>query len=240
MSRLIAVLVAAGLVALAAMWLADNDGTVVLAIAGYEVRMRAVLAAGLLLLVFAVLYVFIRLIVRGPAKLSAYLTARRARTAYHALAKGLIAAAAGEGGEAEHISHQVEKLVGAQPLSLLLKAEAARLIGDEMREEAAYQAMLAHVDTAFLGLRNLARLALARGSKDQALDFAMRAYALKPKSVSAADVLFDVRVARGEWAEARLLLDSAVQTRAITAESAQRRAALLPVPAGGTAPEFAG
>ena len=230
MSRLIAVLAAAGLIALAAMWLADNDGTVVLAIAGYEVRMRAVVAAGLVLLLFAVLYVFIRLIVRGPAKLSAYLTARRAKTAYHALAKGLIAAAAGEAAEAEHVSGQVEKLLGPQPLSLLLKAEAARLMGDQMREEAAYQAMLGHADTAFLGLRNLARLALARGSKDQALDYAVRAHAMKPKSASAAEVLFDVRVARGEWADARALLDSAVQTKALTADAAQRRAALIPAP----------
>ena len=242
MTRLIAVLLGAGLAALAAMWLADNDGSVILAIAGYEVRMRAVVAAALLLLLFAVLYAFIRLIVRGPANLSAYLTARRARTAYHGLATGLIAAAAGEASEAEHISHQVEKLVGAQPLSLLLKAEAARLTGDQMREEAAYQAMLGHADTAFLGLRNLARLALARGSKDQALDYAMRAHAMKPKSASAAEVLFDVRVARGEWAEARALLDSAVQTKALTADAAQRRAALIPIPAtvAETAQELAG
>src|SRR4051812_12497297 len=181
MSRLIAVLLAAGLAALAAIWLAEHDGSVVVAIAGYELRMRAVVAAALLLLLFAALYVFIRLVVRGPAKLSAFLTARRARTAYHALAKGLIAAAAGEASEAEHISGQVEKLMGAQPLSLLLKAEASRLVGNQMREEAAYNAMLGHPDTAFLGLRNLARLALARGSKDQALDYAKRALALKPK-----------------------------------------------------------
>jgi len=231
MIRLILILLGAGLAGLAAIWLADHDGAVVLTIAGYEFRMRAVVAAGLLLLVFAALYVFIRLILRGPAKLSAYLTARRARTAYHALARGLIAAAAGDAAEAEHISHQVEKLVGAQPLSLLLKAEAARLSGDEMREEASYNAMLAHGETEFLGLRNLARLALARGSKDRALDYATRAQALKPKSVSAGEVLFDVRVAREEWPEARALLENAVRTNLLSPQSAQRRAALLPAPA---------
>jgi HemY protein len=230
MTRLIAVLLVAGLAALAAIWLADHDGTVLIAIAGYEIRMRAVVAAALLLLAFGALYAFIRLILRGPAKLSAFLNARRARTAYHALSRGLIAAAAGETAEAEHISHQLEKLVGAQPLSLLLKAEAARIAGDQMREEAAYDAMLAHSETAFLGLRNLARLALARGSKDQALDYALRAYALKSKSSSAAEVLFDVRVARGEWAEARALLDSAVQAKLFSAETAQRRAALIQGP----------
>jgi len=230
MSRLIVVLLVAGVAALAAMWLADHDGSVLIAIAGYEIRMRVIVAAALLLLAFAALYAFIRLILRGPAKLSAFLTARRARTAYHALARGLIAAAAGEAAEAEHISHQVEKLVGAQPLSLLLKAEAARLTGDQMREEAAYTAMLAHNETAFLGLRNLARLALARGSKDQALDYAQRAQALKPKSASATEVLFDVRAARGEWGEARTLLDSAVQAKVFSADTAQKRAALILAP----------
>jgi HemY protein len=243
MIRLILILLVAGLAGLAAIWLADNDGAVLIAIAGYEIRMRAVVAAALLLLIFAALYAFIRLILRGPAKLSAYLTERRARTAYHALARGLIAAAAGDSAEAEHISNQVEKLVGAQPLSLLLKAEAARLVGDEMREEAAYNAMLVHGETEFLGLRNLARLALARGSKDQALAYAVRAHALKPKSVSATDVLFDVRIARGEWAEARALLETAVRTNILGAQGAQRRAALLPAPAepvaGATEPQKA-
>jgi HemY protein len=227
MIRLVAVLLVAGLAALAAIWLADHDGTVLIAIAGYEIRMRAVVAAALLLLVFAAVYAFIRLILRGPAKLSAFLTARRARTAYHALSRGLIAAAAGEAAEAEHISHQVEKLVGTQPLSLLLQAEAARVAGDEMREEAAYNAMLGHSETAFLGLRNLARLALLRGGKDQALDYAKRANALKPKSASAAEALFDVCVARGEWTEARALLDSAVQAKLFNPEAAQKRAALI-------------
>ena len=90
--------------------------------------------------------------------------------------------------------------------------------------------MLAHNETAFLGLRNLARLALVRGGKDQALDYALRAYAQKPKSASAAEVLFDVRVARGEWTEARALLESAVQAKLFSAETAQRRAALIQGP----------
>jgi HemY protein len=235
MRRLIVVLLAAGVAALTAIWLADHDGTVLITIAGYEIRMRVVVAVALQLLAFAALYAFIRLILRGPAKFSAFLTVRRARTAYHALAKGLIAAAAGDAAEAEHVSHQVEKLVGAQPLSLLLKAEAARLTGDQMREEAAHNAMLAHTETTFLGLRNLARLALARGSKDQALNYALRAHALKPKSASAADVLFDIRVARGEWAEARALLDSAVQAKLFSAETALRRAALIQEPPEATA-----
>jgi uncharacterized membrane-anchored protein len=42
--------------------------------------------------------------------------------------------------------------------------------------------------------------------------------------------LFDVRVARGEWAEARALLDSAVQAKLFSAETAQRRAALIQGP----------
>jgi uncharacterized membrane-anchored protein len=105
----------------------------------------------------------------------------------------------------------------------LLKAEAARLSGDEMREEASYNAMLAHGETEFLGLRNLARLALARGSKDQALDYAMRARTLKPEvGLRPGEVLFDVRVARGEWPEARALLENAVRTNLLSPQSAQR------------------
>ena len=198
MRRLISILIVAGLATAAAIWLVNHDGMVLLEIAGYEVRMRAVVAAVLLLLVFTGLYTFIRLIVRGPAKLSAYFAARRARTAYHALTKGLIAAAAGEAGEAEHVAHQVEKLLGTQPLSLLLKAEAARLIGDEVREEAASKAMLAQPDTEFLGLHNLARLALKRGSKEEAMAYASRACALKPKSVSASEFLSQVQAACAE------------------------------------------
>ncbi len=226
MFRLIVILIVAGLAALAAVWLADHDGTLTLTITGYEIRMAATTGAVLLLLLVAAVYVGIRLILRGPARLSRYFAARRARNAFHELSKGLIAAAAEDAHEAEHAEHHVERLLGAQPLVLLLKAEAARLTGDAAREEGVYRSMLENPETEFLSARRLSALALGRGELNEALALAIRAHRLKPKSAVAAESLFDVRVRRGEWAEARALLDEAVKY--IGPESARRRAAMLP------------
>ena len=229
MIRLLFILIVAGLVALSAVWLADHDGTLTLAIDGYEARTRVTVAAGLLIPLLAVLYVLIRLVLRGPAKLSAFFAARRARNAYHELSKGLIAAAAEDAHEAEHAAHHVQKLLGVQALVLLLNAEAAKLSGDEARQSAAYRAMLDISETEFLGLRGLFGLAMRRGDKDEALSLAIRAHALKPKAAVAVETLFDLRVARGEREQARALLDAALRAKILSPESANRRAASIAV-----------
>jgi HemY protein len=158
-----------------------------LTIDDYEFRTSAALAAGLLLVIVALLFALVRLaflLLTGPSKVGAFFGRRRALKAYRALSRGLVAAAAGDAKGADAAAREAETLVDGQPLSLLLKAQAAQLSGDEAREEAAYRAMLAEAETNYLGLRGLSALAERRHDGEQARAFAERAQALNPNQGS--------------------------------------------------------
>jgi HemY protein len=226
MMRLLFILVAAGVIALGAAWLADHDGVLTLIIAGYELRTSAGFAALLVLVLAALLFALTRvvfLILGGPAKLGAFFAGRRTRKGQEALVRGLLATAAADTVAARDAAGSAETLLGAQPLVLLLKAETAQLSGDEDQEDAAYRAMLGRAETEFLGARGLFALAMRRNDTDQAIGFALRAHALRPGSVEAANALFELRLARREWADAEALLTEMTEAKLLTPESAQRR-----------------
>jgi HemY protein len=247
-TRLFSVLIVAVLVGLAAAWLADAGGVVTVIMGGYEIRTSAAIAAASVFVASLLLLVLLRLIsliMLGPANVSAFLIQRRAGKAYHALSRGLVAAAAGDAHETAQAARHAEKLIGKNPLALLLTAQAADLAKDQEHQHAACTAMLAHPETEFLATQRLADLALRRGNSEQALDFAMRAHALKPDSVTAAGTLFELRIRRGERAEAQALLEEALKAKRLTAESEARwREALasvepreeLGIANGGSAP----
>jgi HemY protein len=247
-TRLLFVLILALIVGLAAAWLAGAGGVVTVTIAGYEIRTSAAVAAALVFAAALFLLVLLRLIslvMTGPAKLSSFLIQRRAGKAYHALSRGMAAAAAGEAHEAAHAARHAEKLLGKNPLTLLLHAQAADLARDEEQQHAACTAMLAHPETEFLAAQRLADFALRRGDSEQALGYALRAHALKPDSVTAAATLFDLRIRRGEGGQAQALLEEALNAKRLGTDAEARwREALraleprgeLPAVIGGSAP----
>lgn len=230
MTRLIAILIAAGIAAAAMAWLASLQGGLLLTVGGYEFHMSVGVAAGLLI-VLVVVAVFVHRVVVGiwgvPDRFGIWYSARRARQGYRALSEGLVAAAAGDAGEALRLARRTEKLLGSPPLALLLAAQAAQLTGDEEKQSAAYKAMLAHPDTEFLGLRGLFMEARKRGAEDEALELAERAHTLRPKAAWAANALFDLRSARGQWREAQTVLEEAARARLLDSDVARRRRAVL-------------
>ncbi|HEX3485327.1 MAG TPA: heme biosynthesis HemY N-terminal domain-containing protein [Micropepsaceae bacterium] len=62
MMRLFFVLVVAGLVAVAAAWIADNDAAMLVTAGNYEIRTTVGVAIILLLVSFAVLWLFLRIL----------------------------------------------------------------------------------------------------------------------------------------------------------------------------------
>jgi HemY protein len=229
MTRLILILIMAGLVATGVAWLADNDGVATIAIAGYEFSTRASAALVLALILAAVLAALMRLafVVFGrPSQFGSWAAERKAKQFFQALSHGLIAAASGDAAEAGHFGRRSDKLLKEQPLGLLLNAQAAQLAGEDEKEGAAYSAMLRYPETEFLGLRGLYTLAMRHHDEDQALAHAIRAYALKPKAW-AMNALFDLRVSRREWREAATLVMQATRAKVLTADVARRRRAVL-------------
>lgn len=230
MIRLIFILLLAGAIATGLAWLADMDGGLDLVLGTYAIHMGVGAAAVLLLIGVALLFVVFRLIsavFSAPEAVAEWSRARKAKRGYLALSRGLVAAAAGDIAEAKRFAAQGEKLLGHEPLELLLAAQAAQLDSDEEAQTISYRAMLANSDTEFLGLRGLFMQAMRKGNEDDAIKYATRANTLKPKAPWASNALFELHVARHEWDEAQAVLKKQVRARTLSGDIARRRRAVV-------------
>ena len=224
------VIVVAALIA-GAVWLADNAGAVTLNWRGWRVDTSvAVLAtAGLAVLAVAgIAHRFWLFVVRAPGELRETWRLKRRERGYHALTRGMVAVAAGDGVEARRQARRAEGLLNEPPLTLLLQAQSAQLSGDEQAAARFFAAMAARPETEFLGVRGLLGQAVKQGDRAGALDLARRAWRLKPKSGWVAGVLFDLEARDGRWLDALATLDAAIDDGAVDkATGRRRRAALL-------------
>lgn len=230
MRRLIAILVVAAAIAFAVAWIANRQGELIYVIDGYEISTSAGGGIGLVLLFMAVIVVLTRVftaVMGGPGALGRWFGLRRSRRGNEALSRGLVAAAAGDAAEARRQAKKAQGLLGSSPLALLLSAQTAQLEGDDQAQGVAYRAMLAHPDSEFLGLRGLFMEAMRRDDAEEAIKLAARAHALKPRAAWAANALFDLKSARGEWSDAKEVLEDAARAKLIDSDVVRRRRAVL-------------
>ncbi|HEX3674563.1 MAG TPA: heme biosynthesis HemY N-terminal domain-containing protein [Rhizomicrobium sp.] len=230
MIRLLSILLGAALIAAGIAWIADRQGELLFTIGLYEVKASASVAIGLAIAFTALVAVLTRiivLVVSGPGALGRWSSARRMRRGNEAIAQGLVAAAAGDALEARRQAKRAENLLGSPPLSLLLAAQAAQLEGDESAQGGAYKAMLEHPETEFLGLRGLFMQAMRREDGAEAIALASRALVLKPKAIWAMNALFDLQSARGQWVEAKKILENAARKRLLDVGLLRRRRGVL-------------
>lgn len=238
----------AGVAALvaAAVWLADNAGTVTLSWRGWRVDTSVAVLIGtcaVVLVAAGILHRLWLLVVRAPGGFRQSWRRRRRERGYQALTRGMVAIAAGDADEARRQSRRAEGLLDEPPLTLLLAAQAAQLSGDEQAAARFFSTMSEKPETEFLGVRGLLGQAIKRGDRTGALDLARRAWRLRPASAWAADVLFDLEAKEGRWLDAKATLGEAIRRGALAKEPAGRREAALLVElaraaqAGGNADE---
>lgn len=216
----IAVLAALGV------WLADNPGDLVLNWRGYELRTSFVIGLGLLIFVAGLVMFAWRLasgVVGTPATVSNFLDARRRKRGFLALSRGMVAVAAGDAADAKRYATRASKLLDDTPLTLLLAAQAAQLEGREEAAAAHFEAMLNTPETAFLGLRGLFVQARRAGNRGQALDYARRAFKLRPNATWAAQAVFEIEAAQEDWGAALRTLDQSLKAKQVTRNEARRR-----------------
>lgn len=205
MLRLILFLIVAVTLAWGAVWLADHPGQMSLEWGGWRVDTSAGLLGGAVLLFavgVALLYRVWLFLTRAPGRIGQALKERRSQKGYKALTKGMVAVAAGDAEEAKRQVGKADGLLGEPPLTLLLKAQAAQLNGDENAAEAFFTDMLDDPEMEFLGLRGLLNQAMKRGDDAAALELAHRAQALNPKSTWLADTSFQLEARSGSWVKA--------------------------------------
>jgi len=211
-------------------WLIDHPGDVVLNWQSYQVRMDVgVLLAGMVViaLITAVCYRFWRGIKQAPSKVSGALKNRRRQQGYNALTRGMVAVAAGDGGEAKRQVKRADVLLNEPPLTLLLSAQTAQLNGDDKAASRFFEAMRENPETEFLGLRGLLNQALKTGHNQQALELAREAYRLRPKSDWVVDTLFDLQTRNGKWLDARITADERIKAKRVDSRDGKHIKAVL-------------
>lgn len=208
MRRILRVLLVAGLVIAAAWWLALIPGTVTAQLGGLTVETSAP-AAGLgLVVLFALVYLLVRLvawIVSLPRRGRGVISRRARRQGERAVTRALLALAAGEGSDARREAARARRLLGDSAQTLLLVAQAGRVAGREDEAETAFHALARREDAAFLGYRGLLRQAIARQDWAEAATLARQAERAHPGAAWLRAERSQLAIRTGNWAEALAL-----------------------------------
>src|SRR5574337_1897845 len=160
--------------------------------------MLAAGAVAAVAIVFSIVVGLLRLIFNAPSLVSMAARARRREKGYLALSRGMMAIGAGDARAAAKHAADANRLIGREPMTKLLAAQAAHLSGDRRRARAAYEAMLEHHETQAAGLRGLHLEARGAGDHEAALHYATRA---NEDALAAIAALFGSFIAAGFGSE---------------------------------------
>jgi HemY protein len=230
MVRLVIYLLCILLIASGLGWLADNPGTVHIEWLG-RVADPTVFTVAMILLVAAATAIFLwsiaRAIYNSPATLGDRIVRRRNKRGLEALSSGMIAVGAGDRTLATRYALQARKSLPHEPLTHLLRAQAAQLSGDRTTTRRIYEAMLASPETEQLGLRGLFLEAEREGETEAAAQFADRALKSNPRLGWAPEALFDKQCAQKDWAAALETLSHAKRNGHLDKAGIDRKRAVL-------------
>lgn len=229
MLRLLAFLAVLGLAAYGLDWLARHPGAVTLNWLGETREITVMQALGYAAAALAALLlalILLGFVARAPGRIGLGLRARRREKGMLALSRGLVAVGAGDAGEALRQSREADKHAPDEPLTLLLRAQAAQAAGERAAAIAAFNEMLRNPNTHVLGLRGLHVEARRAKEPGVALDYARRAYA-RARAPWAAQALREDYAARGDWAQALATVETDARAGLIAREVANRWRAVL-------------
>jgi HemY protein len=232
MIKVIAFLAAVLAAAMGLSWLADNNGTVTVEWPALNFKaepsvFQVVVGLALLIGTALVVWSMIRQLVNSPAALGNLMNKRRQERGLDALSSGMIAIGAGDRDTATRYAIQARKSLPNEPLTHLLRAQAAQLSGDKATSRRIFEAMLSSPDTEQLGLRGLFLEAQRENEPEAARQFAERAVKLNAKLGWATDALFDIQCKAGDWDGALDTLATARRNGQLDKTLADRRRAVL-------------
>lgn len=208
----------------------EHPGQITIAWLGYEIETSVLFAALALLalvVLLALLWSAMRYLLTRPAAVSRYLSDRREEQGLEALTKGLIAVGAGDRDRAQAYAAQARKRLPNEPLTGLLRAQAAQLAGDREEARRVFEAMAQKPQTELLGLRGLFLEARREQELDVARQFAERAVARNPELSWSVDALFELQTRAGDWEGALKTLEVARSHKQLDRSTADRRRAVL-------------
>ncbi len=230
MIRIVLFLLAVIAIGLGAMWVVERPGEIVLTWQGWRIATSvtvALVALAALLVVAIMLWSLLRFVLNVPGNLSIFMNERRRARGWRALSRGMVAVGAGNLQLARSSANEAQKILGNEPLALLLAAQAAQLDGDAPRAEAEFRAMLAQPETRLLGLRGLYLEARRRDDHLAARQVAEEAAQSDAGILWASEALLEYQSLRGEWDEALATVAREAKAGIIGKPMAKRRRAVL-------------
>lgn len=230
MWRALAFLALLALAAYGAVWIADRPGSVTIVWNGYEVATS--LAVGLVgvlaaAVVLGLLWAVVRGIITLPEGLMRGARERRRAKGFTALSRGMVAVGSGDPLAARRHAGDAERLLGPEPLALLLTAQAAQISGDREGAEHAFRRMADASETRVLGLRGLYVEARRREDEGAARAYAAEAARLAPSVTWANEAVLESQCADGDWGGALETVERRGSLGLIDRGAARRQRAVL-------------
>lgn len=210
-------------------WLADRPGDIVLTIGSLQIETSLAVGLGAALALFAALWLVIallRTVWSAPGMFSAAGRRRNFDRGREAVARGMVALAAGDARGAHKASEEATRRLRDDPLALLLHAQHAQLTDNREAAGRAFRKMVDRADMRLLGLRGLHSEALRTGDAEAAHDYAKRAHAIAPLPWAARSILERLTSAR-DWAGALKTLDTHAFRKSMDQAAAERHRAVL-------------
>ena len=221
-------------------WLANEPGTVTVVWRDWRID-TAIGMIALVLGVVAVLAVlasrFWDIMRHGPLRLLSSHRVNRERRGYRELTQGMISLAAGDAVGALRHARKADTLLDDPIAGNLLIAQAATLQGKTGLAKQHYEVMSASDDAMLAGLRGLFEQALSGGDQEAALRLGEKVRELQPNAEWVLVPLFELKVAREDWAGADDVLAEAIRRKVVPADIGKRDRALVLFERGLTALE---
>jgi len=216
--------------AFAAGWLADQPGEVLVTFGGYRIETTVAVAAIALVgigFLLAVLWAMVNALLKLPTRITFASRARRRARGYQAVSRGMVAVGAGDTIAARRHAGEAERLLGEEPLTLLLKAQAAQVSGNRIAAEGAFRRMMDDDETRVLGLRGLFVEARRQGDVTAARSYAAEAARLAPAATWANEAMLEAQCAEGDWRGAIATIERRASLGLIDKATAKRHRAVL-------------
>jgi HemY protein len=213
-----------------AVWIADHPGTVTVVWNGYEIGMSLAIAlTGVLVaaIVLGLIWAVVTGVIGLPASISRSTRERRRNKGLASLSRGMIAVGSGDPLAARRHAGDAERLLGSQPLTLLLKAQAAQISGDRDAAEQAFKRMADDPETRVLGLRGLYVEARRREDEGAARAYASEAARLAPSVTWANEAVLEAQCADSEWSAATETVERRAALGLMDKHAARRQRAVL-------------
>ena len=214
-------------------WLADRPGEIIINWPWLDMGFEVSLLMGFLLIVAAmgvavVLWIVIKGIWNSPRSVTGFFSSRRRDKGYKALSTGMIAVGVGDLALARKQAAKARKLIGQEPMTLMLEAQTAQLAGEPTKARQSFEAMLDTDETRALGRRGLYIEAQRRGDMEEALQMAKAATDESKKAPGwAGAALFDMQTAGEDWQGALVTLSQNYANKHIEKADFRRQRAVI-------------